>query len=314
MKNVKVLLHLGLPKTATSSLQHNVLQALHSDGRINFLGKCLSYDLATKNIDIVNYTGEFIRDAAEGKVSIKEARNDFLNILDEDKLNVFSEEGLMVAYPGKENLPLAVKINNLADIFSGYDVQVIVTLRNPVEYLYSLYVELYPDFCSNVRKVNSIEKYSGELVSNPDDILFESFFFDRWIALLKKQFPLSVVSYEKLVAGDEATITKWARMLGVDSQCFSGLFNVKKVNVKRKSGKEVQQMKDLRRVEMALRDMAAKVRPMYALLRWFYNSSGLKRVLNYRVVSKSTHKFPEGVKLERINAVLSSSTKSSESV
>lgn len=314
MKNAKVLLHLGLPKTATSSLQHNVLQTLHSDGEINFLGKCLGYDLATRNIDIVNYTGKFIRDAAEGKISIKEARNDLVNILDGDKLNVFSDEGLMVAYPGKENLPLAAKINNLADIFSGYDVQVIATLRNPVDYLYSLYVELYPDFCSNVRKVNSIEKYSSELVSNPGNILFESFFFDGWIALLKNEFPLSVVSYEKLVAGEETTISIWGELLGIDQQHFSELFNIKKVNVKQKSGKEVRQMKDLRRIEIALRDMATKVRPMYALLKWFYNTSGLKRILNYRVVSKRTHKFPEGEKLERINSVLRSSIKSSESV
>lgn len=314
MKNTKILLHLGLPKTATSSLQHNVLQRLHTAGEINFLGKCLNYDLATRNIGIVNYTGKFIRDAAEGKISIKEARNSLLSVLEEDKLNVFSDEGLMVAYPGKNNLPLSVKVNNLADIFDGYDVQVVVTLRNPVEYLYSLYVELYPDFFSNIRKLNSIEKYGGELISRPNDVLFESFFFDRWIALLKSKFLLSVASYEKLVVGDEATISKWAELLGVDNQHFSDLFNEKKVNVKQKSGKEVHQMKDLRRIEFALRDMATKVRPMYALLRWFYNASRVKKILNYRVVSKKTHKFPEGVKLERINAVLISSTKISESV
>jgi len=312
MKNTKILLHLGLPKTATSSLQHNVLQRLHVEGEINFLGKCLNYDLATKKIDIINYAGKFIRDAAEGKISIKEARNSLLSVLEEDKLNVFSDEGLMVAYPGKKNLPLSVKVNNLADIFHGYDVKVVVTLRNPVEYLYSLYVELYPDFFSNIRKLNSIEKYGGELISRPNDVLFESFFFDRWIALLKSKFLLSVTSYEKLVAGDEATMSKWADLLGVDNQCFSDLFNEKKVNVKKKSGKEVHQMKDLRRIEFALRDIATKVRPMYALLRWVYNASRVKEILNYRVISKKTHKFPEGVKLERINEVLRSSVKSSE--
>lgn len=314
MKNTKILLHLGLPKTATSSLQHNVLQRLHVEGEINFLGKCLNYDLATKKIDIVNYAGKFIRDAAEGNISIKEARNSLLSVLEEDKLNVFSDEGLMVAYPGKKNLPLSEKINNLADIFSGYDVQVVVALRNPVEYLYSLYVELYPDFFSNVRSLNSIEKFGNELISNPDNVLFESLFFERWAALLKSKFILSVVSYEKLVAGDETTISKWADLLGIDYQCFSDLFNIKKINVKKKSGKEVHQMKDLRQIEFALRDITIKIRPVYVLLRWIYNASGFKKILNHRVVSKKTHKFPEGLKLERINAVLISSTKISESV
>jgi len=314
MKRAKILLHLGLPKTATSSLQHNVLQVLHFDERINFLGKCLSYDLVTKKIDIVNYKGKFIRDAAEGKASIKEARDRLVSVLDESKLNVFSDEGLMVAYPGKKNLPLSVKINNLADIFKGYDVQVVVTLRNPVEYFYSLYVELYPDYFSSVRKLNTIEKYGNELISKSEDVLFESFFFDRWIALIKSRFKISVLSYERLAAGDVETMSKWADLLGVDQQCFCGLFNVTKINVKQKSGKEVRKIKDLRRIEIALRGAATKVKPIYALLRWAYNSSGLKKILNRRVTSRKAHNFPEGVRLERINAALISSVKVCESI
>jgi hypothetical protein len=38
-KKYQLLLHIGLPKTATTSLQRNVLMPLHQEGKINYLGK-----------------------------------------------------------------------------------------------------------------------------------------------------------------------------------------------------------------------------------------------------------------------------------
>lgn len=50
----KILLHLGLPKTATTSLQHNVLRKLHEEGTINFLGKDLDYCDKTGRVTVHN--------------------------------------------------------------------------------------------------------------------------------------------------------------------------------------------------------------------------------------------------------------------
>jgi len=47
-KKYQLLLHIGLPKTATTSLQHNVLYPLHKEGKINFLGAVLSNSLSLK--------------------------------------------------------------------------------------------------------------------------------------------------------------------------------------------------------------------------------------------------------------------------
>lgn len=314
MKKTKVLLHLGLPKTATSSLQHNVLQRLHAEGKINFLGKCLNYDLKTKKLDIKNYTGKFIRDGAEGNITISEAQSKLVDVLDKDSLNVFSDEGLMVAYPGKENRPLSVKFDNLSEIFREYDLKVVVTLRNPVDYLYSLYVELYPDYCSSVRDLNTIKKYTNKFLKNPDCLLFESLFFDRWLEALGGKFSVSVLSYEKLANHDQDTSVTWANLLGIDVTEFSECFNTKKVNVKAKSGKEVRQVKDLKRIEEKLKVMAAKVKPVYASARWIYNASGLKKVINYRFVSKKTHEYPSGSNLEQLNAMLRPSAERNESL
>ena len=159
----KILIHLGLPKTATTSLQHNVLQKLHDQGKINFLGKNLDYCDATGKVTIYNYTGKFIRDAAEEKITLAEARELLSQHFDKDKLNVFSDEGLMIAYPGQKNLPLKQKIENLKKLLEGYDVNIALTLRNPVDYFYSLYVQLYPDFYSQIKALNTFEKYTQKL-------------------------------------------------------------------------------------------------------------------------------------------------------
>ena len=57
-KKYKLLLHIGLHKTATTSFQHNICFPLHKEGRINFLGvvrnnkKTIHYPLAKIFSDI----------------------------------------------------------------------------------------------------------------------------------------------------------------------------------------------------------------------------------------------------------------------
>ena len=314
MRKPKVLLHLGLPKTATSSLQHNVLQVLHKEGKINFLGKCLDYDLRTRELEIYNYSGKFIRDAAEEKLSVEEAQARLIEVVDQDKLNVFSDEGLMIAYPGKENLPLVRKFQNIAEIFRNYDLKVVVTLRDSVSYLYSLYVELYPDYCSSVRAVKTIKKYTTKLINDPEDILFESLAYDKWVGDLEDKFQTTILSYEKLAKGDKETFTSWADLLGITENEFSGLFNSRKVNVKSKSGKEVQKVKDYKGLETGLRAIVARDTFAFKLARCLYNKTGLKKILNRRVVSKKTHVYPSGSHLDRLRATLGPRTTRNESL
>lgn len=308
----KILLHLGLPKTATSSLQHNVLKILHEQKRINFLGKCLDYNLETKELRVHNYTGKFIRDCAEGKLSVEVARHKLEDLVDPEKVNVFSDEGIMVAYPGKDNISLSQKFKILAKVLDGYNVQVLVTLRDPVDYLYSLYVELYPDYCSKVKDVSSMNKYVDKLFSFPDDVLFESFFFDKWINTLAKDFGLSVLNYEGLARGDEHEVSTWAKVLGISNDEFCHLFNSKKVNVKTKTGKEVKKIKDLKGLEMRLRMIFCKFKPGYVLLRWIYNLSGLKKLFNHRFISSKAHKYPDGATLDKLYVLLESNVRSSD--
>ncbi|WP_288365933.1 hypothetical protein [uncultured Marinobacter sp.] len=304
MSAPKVLLHLGLPKTATSSLQHNVLQKLHEDQRINFLGKCLDYDYKTSKLEVFNYSGKFIRDAAEEKLSIEDARSQLATALEPDLLNVFSDEGLLVAYPGIENLPLKKKFENLRAIFQGYDVQVVVTLRDPLDYLYSLYVQLYPDFSSRVWELNSVQKYVECLLSDPDNVLFESFFYSKWLPELRSRFDVSVFQYQDLAAKASSAYQGWANVLGLPVDEFRGLFDAKKVNEKKKTGKEVQKVRDFKGIENKLRNVLLNRGFLFECARWAYNSFGIKKLLRYRFSSSAKHRYPAGAQYQRLKSFL----------
>ncbi|MEQ9544768.1 MAG: sulfotransferase domain-containing protein [Marinobacter sp.] len=303
MSTPKVLLHLGLPKTATSSLQHNVLQKLHENKKINFLGKCLDYDYKTAKLEVFNYSGKFIRDAAEEKLPIEEARKQLTTVLDSDVLNVFSDEGLMVAYPGNENLPLKKKFENLNAIFQDYDVQVVVTLRDPVDYLYSLYVQLYPDFCSRVQELNSVQKYVERLLSDPSDVLFESFFYSQWLPELQNRFDVAVFQYQDLAVKAPSAYQGWADVLEVPVDEFSILFDAKRVNEKKKSGKEVQKVRDFKGIEGVFRRSLSRSPIVFWVVKWIYNRTSLKNIFSYRFTSSMKHRFPEGKQYERLNAI-----------
>lgn len=304
MSAPRILLHLGLPKTATSSLQHNVFQKLHEEKRINFLGKCLDYDYKTGNVQIVNYTGKFIRDAAEGNLSIDQARLKLEGVLDSVLLNVFSDEGIMVAYPGKENRLLSEKFDNLRRVFEGYNLNVIVTLRHPVDYLYSLYVQLYPDFCSRIKEFNSIEKYTDQLLRDSNGVLFESFFFRRWLPQLEETFNLTVLEYEDFKTDCLKVYTIWGDLLGISGKDFQEYFNYRKLNVKIKSGKEIKKTKDFKFAEEFFRRVLSSSQVVYVSAKWLYSAFGLKAILRYRFNSTATHKYPEGDKYNRLLGVL----------
>ncbi|MZR64147.1 hypothetical protein [Alcanivorax sp. DP30] len=304
MTSATLLLHLGLPKTATSSLQHNVFLPLGREGRINFLGKCLDYNYKTAKVSVENYRGKFIRDVAEGKMSLGEGREALEASLNPDRLNVFSDEGIMVAYPGRANLTLAEKFANLEKLLTGYNVKVVVTLREPVDYLYSLYVELYPDFCSKVRELDSVEKYTNTLLERPDDCLFESYHFSKWLSRLEKSFPVTVIEYDQLKDPASEAFTIWSSLLGITQDDFYEHFNSQAVNTKKKSGKEVEIVRDLKGLEIYFHGLLVNSGFVFRAVKKLYHAFGIKKLLRYRFGAGATHKYPSDAKCQELKAVL----------
>ena len=137
----RLLLHVGLPKTATTTLQHNVLLRLHEAERINFLGRCAGragvFDPFGPLLDRIRtrrLTGDEI-DALRPKA---------VALLDDVRLNVISNERVTSETvgrfaPGDAEAVLC----NLRALFRNESVTVLVSLREPVDFAFALYVEMY---------------------------------------------------------------------------------------------------------------------------------------------------------------------------
>lgn len=299
----KILIHLGLPKTGTTSLQHNVLQKLHDQDRINFLGKNLDYCDATGKVTVHNYTGKFIRDAAEEKISLGEAREKLIQYLDKDKLNVFSDEGLMVAYPGHKNLPLKQKIENLAELLKGYEVEVALTLRKPLDYFYSLYVQLYPDFYSQITELNSFEKYTEKLLVEKDDVLFESFFYDSYLPCLKEKFNVELSYFEDLKKDKNAFYQTWSNLLNLCTEDFKKLFEQEHINKKQKTDKGSKKAFSLKFIETYIRNHLKNNKILFDTAKKLYSFFKLKTLFNKRIILSSVHEMPTGQSLDSLNRI-----------
>lgn len=210
----KVILHLGLPKTASTTLQHHLFQKLHDDGKINFLGKVVDFDEHNKPT-FRNYAGKIIRDKCEGKIE-RDISSELEEILKDDVINVFSDEGIMVCYPGRNNLRLEEKLSNLKIILKDYDLKVLISLRNPIDYFYSLYVQLFPGFYYNDKTRNTFEKYTNSYLEDNENILFESFHYPKVLEMLFTKFDTKVILFEDLKKDTQKYFLELANLLDLD--------------------------------------------------------------------------------------------------
>lgn len=266
----RILLHLGLPKTGTTTLQHHLFQRLHEQGLVNFLGKALTIDLNGKVI-ASNYRGKIIRQACEGKIQ-EDVSVDIDKLLSDSKLNVLSDEGIMVFYPGMENLPLNEKLKKLAELLSEYDVEVFVSLRQPVEYLYSLYTELYTRHYSKISYQNSFKKYVENFLETEIDLDQESAYMHRTVELISHYFKTKVLLFDTMKA-DPMTYSKFlAGILTVDESWVFNTITSKQENRKQKSrnGVYTKQSISLRKIKFFLAEKLVTYKRTFSVLRAVY--------------------------------------------
>lgn len=127
---MELIIHVGLPKTATTTIQ----ESLTKDTSINFINK-----VAAKHLRIIN-------NASEEEFHKKESylKKQFYSLLKENKLNIISYESFTdVITPLfiNDRNPHRIKMLRLFKIFGEYDPKIIITIRNQVDLFYSSFVQ-----------------------------------------------------------------------------------------------------------------------------------------------------------------------------
>lgn len=133
-----MLLHVGLPKTATSSLQHNVLLPLHEQRRIHLLAPILVRDAGDPFASVFEQIRA--RRLSEGKLARLVPQVE--KMLDPRRLNVISNESITSLVTLSRSFPhdVTATLDNLGRLRRGADVTVLITLRAPVDFVFSCYV------------------------------------------------------------------------------------------------------------------------------------------------------------------------------
>ncbi len=230
----RILLHIGQPKTATTTFQHHFFEKLHQEGKINFLGKLLKFDKQTNMPIFLKNESKLLRDIFEGKRELADATL-IDPLLKEGVLNVFSDEGLLVYYPGRNNLTLEKKIQRMKLALSGYEVEVVINLRNPLDYFYSFYVQLFLQFYKCSGKLYSFDKYVDFLAVEPNNPMFESYHYQALLEKLYENFTFHTLLFEDMIHDKENVYKVWAGIMGLTVEEVANYLDNKHENKKNKS-------------------------------------------------------------------------------
>ena len=216
-KPPRLLLHVGLPKTATTSLQRNVLMPLHRSQRINFVGRCVwrSGELHDMLGPFRAAIGHELTDAAADAL-----RPSLEALLRPDRLNVISDErmaGMETVGEGAE-YGAVVWLDNLRRLFRRADATVLVCLRSPVDFVLSAYAEAYYWRFYETRRYNTFGKFIGELLeADEHQAGWIVFFYAAYLAAVRQRFEkVKVLLYEDLLHDAPAWHASLAPCLGVE--------------------------------------------------------------------------------------------------
>lgn len=180
----KVIIHMGLSKTATTSLQNNFFLKLHQRGKINFLGKASRVSEG----EVFNPFGPIMSELRRERLDADkelELRRKFHSMLCYKKVNLISEESLTVTSDQKHEL----LYENLKLLTDGCQVQVLICLRNPVDFFYSAYIEMHRWTYYRIKSKDTASKFLAALCSEPSSSEYDMFFFVRLLEKIKKRFP-----------------------------------------------------------------------------------------------------------------------------
>ena len=142
MKKTKLVIHVGYPKTGSTTLQYGLFKYLHNIDHLK---------LKTWRQNIPD---EPLMDRLSSLLFLKNPISDKYKKLVYGRLNIISDESLTAPVRLRRinfgddiedpiNFPAALKEEFADEIAHGLDVKILVVLRNQADLLYSQYVEEY---------------------------------------------------------------------------------------------------------------------------------------------------------------------------
>lgn len=187
----KILLHIGYPKTGTTSLQQEIFATLHFEGKINYLGRVQKNKLhyrTTNDRFIFDFVKQFRK-----KSTLNKRINLDNSLLVGDKLNVISDEDLTLQsffQKARYNIHLdpfqyPSKLNKLFG--DDVEVTILATIRNQADLIFSCFTQKYPYLRSTMGPID----YKSFIYGRPKNF-FNVYNFNKVLNAYKEFFPKSI--------------------------------------------------------------------------------------------------------------------------
>lgn len=239
-------LHVGFPKTATTTIQAGVLEKLHNQGCINYIGNAEHSDNPElKLLDKLLRKVFFRENSGEGLYGALNRNSGFLSgLLCDSRPNVLSSEYFTI--PGFGGYTDASYPEMLLRAFAAKDVsiRVIITARTQTSLLNSFYahfyewVHRYGDAANISRAKPDIDGWVSENILSKTGKLRNSFDFDQTARIYGDVFGennVRVNLFEDLKDFPERHFSDWALLTGLPVQRFASTFGASEAHRVRSS-------------------------------------------------------------------------------
>ena len=219
-----LLIHIGFPKTATTTLQENVFFELHQMGLINYLG-CLRFNKS-------KFGGTDITNSLRKSYYIFDNEFDILPYLVEDKINVISDEKLTLPsyYLNLQHDSNASPFDFIKNYISRFNqninVSILISIRNQADLIYSQFLQKYK-FLYHEASIKHFETLK-DLVSNSSrgfEVYNLNLLIDQFTNQIDKKV-IHVVIFESLKDDDNIYYFKSLSkaLNGIDVNIIQSLF------------------------------------------------------------------------------------------
>ncbi len=188
----RVYVHIGLPKTATTTLQLDYFPHVNNDKYL-YLG--VFQPRGQKVQDPLFFQVISAARSGDGLAKVNQALKERLNV--EQRSLIISEEMLTV---GSAEVTWQDQLSNLSKILSGIDHKVLVTIREPVSAMFSFYVELHHRFQKKGLPFSELALHDND---------FAIYHYDTLLSVLSESFDpgcIHLQSFERLVKADFSAV------------------------------------------------------------------------------------------------------------
>ena len=276
----KILLHVGCTKTATTTLQNNVLYELHKKGKINFLGRYVFNGF--HNYPLNNLLSKLIKlnDNEFLKIS-PELKRELDSLTKKEYINVISEESLLIYYK-KWDRNIKRNLKRFALLLDDYEVEIMITLRRQYDLFYSFYVQFYQTAFHCDRDFNSFDKYLKTLREDPEIYFMYDFYnITNTINEYFGNSDIEIMFYEDYIYNFNEITESLSSLLDVSANIIFSLFtNFKHENVKKKDerGYKTESVKLGPKISNFIEKLKEHTMIKYFYYKIYKNSELLKRV------------------------------------